>query len=130
MRRWFSITAICALLASTAMPLVAASCPHAKMAMACHRTEHAQAQGHQHHCDEMAKEQNDPGSSETRIQSALQQNCPMDCCSASQRTSAVALSAVFSTAALPLAGHDASFINPVFSTSGFSSHTDRGPPTA
>jgi hypothetical protein len=129
MRRFFSITMVCALLASAATPLIAASCPHSKMtgAMACHRVEHA------HHCDRMHEDSEqtpDTESSESTIASRpAAQDCPMDCCGPSQRTNAmtVAVSPIFSSMIVTEQVFENAPV--VFTATGFSSHTDRGPPT-
>ncbi|HLW52326.1 MAG TPA: hypothetical protein VKW06_05750 [Candidatus Angelobacter sp.] len=131
MRRLISISAICALLALPAAPLVAASCPHARMATACHRTEHA----HVHHCETMdddASVQAAESESENRViaGSSASQDCPMDCCSASQRTGSIAVTASFEVTQFAASEQNLLPVPIVFSTPGFSSHTDRGPPTA
>src|SRR5215467_11601008 len=133
MRRLLSITTICVLLASPALPLLAASCPHARMktAMACHRTGHAQA----HHCGMMQDDSSDAaepssGTAPVLNSAAASQDCPMDCCSAGQRTSAAAAATTFVVSPFSPAGLSLPFSPTVFTTPGFSSHTDRGPPTA
>jgi hypothetical protein len=126
MRRFLSITLVFALLAATATPLVAASCPHVKMAMACHRTEHA------HHCESMQDEPGDASQAEPGEPAfagvTAAQDCPMDCCAPSQRTSSVAFTASFSMSLLSSSESSISFTSLIFSAPGFSSHTDRGPP--
>jgi hypothetical protein len=131
MRRFCSITAILTLLYQFASPLQAA-CPHVQHAPACHRVHEAQLA---HHCDPMMHhDQAEPqpsGSDSATVQnSASENNCPMNCCTARHITNAAAIPAGSSLP--PLAATDKSFrfLSAVFLTAGFSSHTDRGPPTA
>jgi hypothetical protein len=135
MRRIFSITAIVTLMYPVVSPLLAA-CPHVQQhAPACHRVQQAQAA--HHHCDAKMMTHQDqteavaPGSDAPAVQAvASPANCPMDCCGASAVTNAAAVAA---TTSLPLPAvieQSRNFVSVAFTSAGFSSHTDRGPPAA
>ena len=129
MRRLVSITTIVALMSSVALPLLAASCPHVKHAVSCHRTEvqaHHCNMKHDHHGDASDPEPDGPA------YSASQElhSCPMDCCGPGQRTKAIAAPTAALISQLEVTDHPAQPASVVFESAGFSSHTDRGPPTA
>lgn len=129
MRRFLSIATICALLASPAAPVFAAACPHAHQVMACHRVEHV------HHCATMQHEEGDAADAESADAAVLQSitppsDCPMDCCAPGQRTNAIAIVVIPISSPSFLSEPALQFTPAVFVASGFSSHTDRGPPTA
>jgi hypothetical protein len=129
MRRFFSITTIVALMSSSVLPLLAASCPHVKHVMACHRTE-----VQTHHCHGAAAE-SEPASERQTNGSAFDggqasNNCPMDCCAPGQRTSAIAVPVLSLLSPLAVTEQHLPVARVVFTATGFSSHTDRGPPTA
>src|SRR5215467_14791569 len=115
MKRWLSITVICALLASPAAQLIAASCPHAAMAKACHRVQHA------HHCDMMEEEARTSNAEQSGVMEvdsdSASQNCPMDCCSPGQRSSAVVVPAIVLISSVVVAGQSLPFTPTVFCTS-------------
>jgi hypothetical protein len=92
-------------------------------AMMCHRAKHT------HECGMMLHETDEDQSSGARM-TAFQQDekCPMTCC---MQTSSVTARPVPLTASpTPLFLHQAfvSFESQIFTATGFSSHTDRGPP--
>jgi hypothetical protein len=131
MRRFFSITTIAVLMSSMVSPLLAAACPHSRQPMACHRTQAAQERHcdmmmHQHHADEAA-----PAESSAPAVKGVQspENCPMDCCAPRHVTSASAMAAASSVPPLAVTQQVFQFVPAVFARTGFSSHTDRGPPT-
>src|SRR5262249_35714159 len=129
MRRLVSITTIVALMSSAALPLLAASCPHIKHAVSCHRTEvqaHHRKMMHNHHADTSEPEPDGPAYSA----SPESQGCPMDCCGPGQRTKAIAAPTATLISQLEVTDHPAQPASLVFESAGFSSHTDRGPPTA
>jgi hypothetical protein len=137
MRRLIAITAIAVLMVSLNAPLLAATCEHTKPMAACHGVEEQKAQ--KPHCERMHEhdaqkadgdEESTPVSGNVTIQSAPSQNCPMDCCQLGHRTNAVVLAG---TTALPQPSpseQTPSILSVIFSRTGFSSHTDRGPPSA
>jgi hypothetical protein len=131
MRRLCSITIIAAMMCSLVSPALAATCPHAKQVMMCHR-ERAGAQP-EHHCDMMMDEQTEPAASDSTgaavTGSQTQQNCPMDCCAPGQRTNAIVISAAPPLTLTPVAERSSFFVPVTFTSTGFSSHTDRGPPS-
>jgi hypothetical protein len=134
MRRILSITAIVALIASPMLPLLAESCPHVKPVSACHRTDL-----HAHHCDMMhdhgtAADAESSGSPESDgpacSASQVSHSCSMDCCATGQRTKAIAAPTAFLACPFVITDHCPGLVSVVFASAGFSSHTDRGPPTA
>ena len=111
------------------LPLLAASCPHVKQAAACHRTEiqaHQCNMMHDHHGDASDPEPDGPGYSDGQVS----HSCPMDCCAAGQRTKAAAAPMASPSSPLTITEHCTRLVSVVFASAGFSSHTDRGPPTA
>jgi hypothetical protein len=128
MRRILSIATILALMSSSALPLLAASCPHVKQVMSCHRAAPMPA----HHCGKMHEgDSEESGSGEPSMEGIQgSRDCPMDCCAPSQRTNAVATATVLLVSPQPLTEPCLPFVPVVFTRTGFSSHTDRGPPTA
>jgi hypothetical protein len=134
MRRFFSIATIAALMSSLVSPLSAAACPHSQQAMACHRIQATQA--HQtHHCDEMmghdqAGEPAPEDSSTPGFKAGQsRESCPMDCCTPRHVTNATAIGVGRSLPPLAVTQKVFQFVPVVFARTGFSSHTDRGPPT-
>lgn len=91
-------------------------------------TAGTQASGHEHHCHEMTAQATGTETGNTVASTASSEKCPMNCCSQSAPPTAVALPA----SALPLL-HITDFkmhsVAVIFSNPGFSSHTDRGPPS-
>jgi hypothetical protein len=129
MRRFLSIATIATLMFSLVSPLLAAACPHSQQAMACHRPAAMQP----HHCD-MTAHQAEEGAPEDSSAPAVKgvqspESCPMNCCVAGHPTSAIAIAAG-SVPPLPAVTEQTlRFVPVVFARTGFSSHTDRGPPT-
>jgi hypothetical protein len=133
MRRLFSIAAITTLLSQLASPLPTASCPHMKQMAACHRS-HQSAQP-AHHCEMMmhqdegnsvASPREAPAASATSSPS----NCPMDCCAARNVTNVAVIAGACSHTSLVKAGQSPGLLPVIFTIASFSSHTNRGPPTA
>src|SRR5262249_1924208 len=120
---------IVALMSSAALPLLAASCPHVKQAVACHRTQieaHRCNMMHDHHGDASHPEPDGPAYSASQES----HGCPMDCCAPGQRTKAIAAPTATLISQIEVTDHFAQPASVVFESAGFSSHTDRGPPTA
>ena len=86
-----------------------------------------------HHCDSMVMEDEQsaaPDSDSETFVKAGSRECPMQCCAQAQ---AGTNSAVASTTLINglISSEDPLYVPAVaFSTPGFSSHTDRGPPSA
>ncbi|HEY6350246.1 MAG TPA: hypothetical protein VI636_12635 [Candidatus Angelobacter sp.] len=127
MRRLLAITVIMALICSTGMPVWASACK------AMHKMPTPQSSGAahaQHHCDMMADE-DDAGVSESNsVIKDRASDCPMQCCMQASAGNGPAIPAAAFIAVL-LSSEDHVDVPAVaFSTPGFSSHTDRGPPVA
>jgi hypothetical protein len=132
MQRFFSILAILALLFPFASPLLV-SAETMPYGASCHRmpmeTAGTHAPRHEHHCHEMAAQATDADAGNTVASTANSEKCPMNCCSQSAPPTAAAL---HTASALPLLGATEFKMHSVavtFSSPGFSSHTDRGPPS-
>jgi hypothetical protein len=133
MRRLVSITAVLALMSSLVSPLLAASCQHGQQMAACHRVQEQKPQ--KPHCAMMhhheAAEEAAPAADGPAVRGLLSsQNCPMDCCQIGDRTNAVVLLVIPSLRQPAIIDQTLSVVSVVFSSTGFSSHTDRGPPAA
>jgi len=86
---------------------------------------------HAHHCAAMHEQQEpQPASEDGASVSGRSESCPMNCCTQGSLPNATAV--VSFSLIPPLAVTDAEIhLVPVtFTSAGFSSHTDRGPPTA
>jgi len=129
MRRFFSITTIVALMSSLASPLLAAVCDHSGQPMACHRATKQRS-----HCEMMAGRQHDSAASESAEPAVggreSSGNCPMDCCIPGHPTTASTIAATPSLPQLVVIERTSHIVPVVFTRTGFSSHTDRGPPAA
>ena len=133
MRRLISIPAIASLMFSLVSPLLAATCEHGTQMPACHRVQEQKPQKphcemmHHHDADETAM----PASDGPAVHAApTSPSCPMDCCQLGDRTNAVSLTAMASLRQPAVVAESFSVVAVVFSRTGFSSHTDRGPPSA
>lgn len=128
MRRISAITAIAALVVSMALPVWASACTAMHHGMMCHRAEAAQ---HHHHCDMMNGQEEE--SSEAASQASFQATpakCPMQCCMQAQAGNGTAVLALSLMPQLTVSEYHLDFPTVTFSRTGFSSHTDRGPPLA
>jgi hypothetical protein len=128
MRRFLSIATIAALLSSMLSPLMAAACTGTGKAVSCHAVEAPSCDRpmHQHHHHAAAA----PKSKSAMSADADAAKCPMDCCTPGHPRTGAAAST--QTHLPPLAANDrhCHFAPVTFSSIGFSSHTDRGPPQA
>ena len=129
MRRAISISTALALLISLASSMLAEACMKHTGRASCHRVSHAAA--HHQHCDGMLEHRDedmsapDQGNSISSVESA----CPMNCCLAAQAGKhAAAVHNVVITPQLAGAVQQQS-ASVVFVATGFSSHSDRGPPS-
>jgi len=136
MRRVLAITVITALICSTGLPVWAQMCATGQKTPLCHRmpASHQAAQKAMpaHHCDSMAmeEEQDEAPSGPAAIFKGGSSECPMQCCTQANAGTASAIPAAGLIAVL-LSAEDHVYVPAVvFSTPGFSSHTDRGPPVA
>ncbi|HEY6251962.1 MAG TPA: hypothetical protein VI685_18550 [Candidatus Angelobacter sp.] len=131
MRRLLAITVITALICSTGMPVWASACQAMNKTAMCHRTplhQSSTAAHARHHCDMMAEEDEASASESTSVIKAHPNDCPMQCCMQGITGNGSAVPATALIAVL-LSFEDHVCIPAVaFSTPGFSSHTDRGPP--
>lgn len=128
MRRFLAITAMAALVLSTGLPVWATACTH--MAMAndkppmCHRTV-----SHQHHCEMMSGQTESTASQGQEV--AVENppgECPMQCCMQAQAGNGTAVVTISALPELTIAEYLIHAPAIVFTASGFSSRTDRGPP--
>jgi hypothetical protein len=126
MRRIFAITTIAALIFSMAAPVWATACAAMDKVQMCHRTV-----GHHHHCDMMMDTQDATAApdSEAAVNS-LAGKCPMQCCMQAQAGNGTVLPAAVLLFQLPVSEYRIDFPAITFTSTGFSSHTDRGPPAA
>jgi hypothetical protein len=128
MRGLSSITAIVAVVFSALTPLLAAACPDVRQAPACHRV-----QAQKPHCEMMHDHHADPAALPDEIPvmaGSPAPSCPMDCCIPGHPTNAVTVAAASDLPPLVVAEYKLQFVPIAFVRAGFSSHTDRGPPSA
>jgi hypothetical protein len=128
MRSLSSITAIAAVVFSALTPLLAAACPDGRQAPACHRIQAQKphcAMKHDHHADTPALADEGPVMAGSEAP-----NCPMDCCIPGHPTNAVTVAAGSDLPPLAVVEYRLQFVPIAFVRTGFSSHTDRGPPSA
>lgn len=123
MRRILAISMIGALICATGLPLWASACASMKTAPMCHRT------AAEHHCD--MESQDDSGDHETGlVMTSRISDCPMHCCTQFSPSTTVAVASISDSILLPATTDRIYSPVPIFVTNGFSSHTDRGPPSA
>jgi len=137
MRRFLSIATIAALLSSVLSPLMAAACTgtgkvvschtvevpnHAEEAPSCDRATHAQ---HHHHDAAPVRQ-----SKAALSASTSETKCPMDCCTAGHPRTGATVSTNSLLPPLAVSDGDCHIVPVTFTSAGFSSHTDRGPPRA
>jgi hypothetical protein len=123
-RRVLSMSLALALCWPMVLPAWAGSCAHSSKAQMCHRVKHTSDCAMMHHMHAEESEGSESGIS------AVEQDpkCPMTCCmQAGPRTARPVPVVVDYTPSLLLESF-AQFESQVFTASGFSSHTDRGPP--
>lgn len=123
MRRILAISVISALICATGLPLWASACASMKTTPMCHRTTA------EHHCDMEA--QDDSGDQETGlVMTGRVSDCPMHCCTQFSPSTIVAVASISDSILLRVTTDRIYSHTPTFVTNGFSSHTDRGPPSA
>jgi hypothetical protein len=124
MRRLISISTAVALVLSLASPVLAETCMKTSRA-SCHRV--SQAALH-HHCDGMPGHEEMPAPASGDSVSNAAAACPMNCCIAAHAGKQVAVANSIAIAPQLAISAELQFVAVVFTASGFSSHTDRGPP--
>jgi hypothetical protein len=125
MRRCFSISVIVALISTFAPMNAMRGCHPAGGPMVCHRT------AAMHHCDEMDNTDQADDSGDARYMSAGNpvSKCPMNCCFHVGSSSTAMALVHHSVFVLVSVRYDWQPASTVFTSNGFSSHTDRGPPS-
>jgi hypothetical protein len=132
MQRLASITAMASLVSAMLLPAMPKLCMGPGMSMAEHRDGM-----HQHHCEEMQEQagQTDQTEADASLfsvnKSDSPQKCPMNCCACRKagvnQEAAIVPEAALSTETV---AQERVFVQDIaFSNNGFSSHTDRGPPS-
>src|SRR5215467_2763489 len=124
MRRLLSITTILTLLCSLMSPLMAACTDTGKPA-SCHAEPVP-------HCDRAMHHHGHDSAPPARSVSAgmSEASCPMDCCAPSHRQSAAASDGSSILPSPAVSNQNFHSVLVTFTSAGFSSHTDRGPPRA
>jgi hypothetical protein len=132
MRRVCSILTAVGLLFSVASPLWAADMGSLQP-MQCHREPMQAAisghsQTHNHHCHEM-EDHSVSAPDGTSIQAVnVPKDCPMNCCLQGTPQAGTALAASVYLPLLVVTDCSLLYVAVTFTSPGFSSHTDRGPP--
>jgi hypothetical protein len=129
MRRLISISTAVALLISLVSPLLAEACVKNGGRASCHRV--GQAAPHHHNCDGMPGHHHEDDMSapdQSDSISSLDSTCPMNCCLATQAGKHVAVVNNIAIAPQLAVSAKSQLAAVVFIATGFSSHTDRGPP--
>ncbi len=138
MQRFVSITTIAALIATLVSPGLSKSHAGTGTRMVCHRATvvHVQMATRVHHCAEMetmSDAQPEDAPPQTSFRASNQAgNCPMDCCCCIQANPGKNATLVSQQASLAAVVEQdrVSVRSIVFRSRGFSSHTDRGPPSS
>jgi len=128
MRRFLSIATVLALLSSVMSPVLAAACTGTGKAVSCHNVTmpHCDRTMHQHHHHGDA-EAHAPASGMSAGES--DGKCPMDCCTPGHKQNGVSPIAASFLPLLMASDHSFQIVPVTFTSAGFSSHTDRGPPS-
>jgi hypothetical protein len=135
MRRIFSISAVMMLLYSAALPSVMSAMMRTDAHMACHRPTLGSGASASQHCHDMADMAGDGAMESAPADGAVmtvaaEQKCPMDCCTMLGTAQQAIASSRQSLPAPAVMERGVSTAGIVFVRTGFSSHTDRGPPSA
>src|SRR5262249_40779290 len=113
---------------SLASPLLASACAHSAQRAVCHGVP-----AEKPHC-EMAHHGH-AAATASRVQQAMSavdqqpSHCPMGCCLPGHRQGTAVVAGVSYLPLPALTTEALHFVAPVFVSTGFSSHTDRGPPS-
>jgi hypothetical protein len=126
MRRFLSIATVLALFSSMLSPVLAAACNGTGKAVSCHATPmpHCDGTMHHHHHHDAAPPSNSMSAADSDAK------CPMDCCTPGHPSTGAAVSAMSFLPPLAMSDQNLHFVPVTFTSAGFSSHTDRGPPLA
>lgn len=84
----------------------------------------------EHHCEMEQQDGDSMPQGTVPVMSSHPGYCPMHCCMQSSAGTASAVASASTATSLPAVRDRISLSNPTFTHSGFSSHTDRGPPLA
>jgi hypothetical protein len=131
MRGFFSISTVAMLLVSLMSPMAWATCCRqgaTGKAASCHEgampADHSMMHHEHHHHNAAAPVT-------TQFWSATDDpaKCPMDCCTNGRPQSGAAVTAAVVLPLPAIVGQELRFVSVTFSSPGFSSHTDRGPPS-
>jgi hypothetical protein len=127
MRRFWSITVLAAQVAFLLSPAWSQGLDMlcCEGATECHRS--AYAMHAMHHCAVMHAQQ---GAGEVAVSSRMERGCPMDCCVPRNLPNATATASFSLIPPLAVTEAEFQFVPVTFTSNGFSSHTDRGPPAA
>lgn len=131
MRRLLAITVIAALICAMGMPVWASETSH--KAMLCHREpahNHATRKA-AHHCNSMAMEDEQDATAASDSETFMKGSshaCPVQCCTQANAGTSPAVVSAAPICGLHSAEDHVHAPAVTFSTPGFSSHTDRGPP--
>jgi predicted cobalt transporter CbtA len=129
MRRILSIATIAALISSFLSPLMAAACTGTGKAVSCHAAEAPSSEPvmheHHHHHDAAPTQK----SKSALSASADETKCPMDCCTPGHLRTGAAVATNTFLPPLAVSNGKSHFVSVTFTSAGFSSHTDRGPPS-
>jgi len=119
------------MLSAMLSPTMAAACEGTGKAVACHSmpVAHCERAVHEHH-HHAATTVAEPVSSVSASVAHDDNKCPMDCCRPGHRQSAGTVDATSPLPSLAVNDNAIQFVPVVFTSAGFSSHTDRGPPSA
>ncbi|HMC30580.1 MAG TPA: hypothetical protein VKL99_07065 [Candidatus Angelobacter sp.] len=122
-----SITTVLALLSSVMSPIMAAACTGTGKAVSCHAVAmpHCDRAMHQHHHHD-----SEPASTSGLSAGESDAKCPMDCCTPGHPQSGAAPVMVSILPQLAVSDQNFHVVPVTFTSAGFSSHTDRGPPAA
>ena len=129
MRRVISMAMVAAFLTAPLAPVWAAGqCSSVGQSMACHRM--VKIEPGARHCDGMPEHHHNsaPASQGMVIASSGQESCPMNCCVQGRVQSGIAAAPISIPVPMAVTDKEFSYAPVMFTSAGFSSHTDRGPP--
>lgn len=130
MQRMCSILALIAVLCPVGLPLWA-SATGAPSGMVCHRMpmQDGTQLHHAHHCHMAGMMGSDTGDSPIVLEPAVSEKCPMNCCMQAAPPTVAALPPASFLPQPHVMQHSVVVVAVTFACPGFSSHTDRGPPS-
>lgn len=130
MQRMNSILALVAVLCQVGLPLWA-SAAETPSAMVCHRIpmQGGTQSHHAHHCHMAGMMVSETENSPISASSAVSEKCPMNCCIQAAPPTVAALPPASLLPQPHVVQHSMHVADVTFASPGFSSHTDRGPPS-